>query len=202
MRVLNLYAGIGGNRKLWKDVEVTALELDPRIAMIYKDFYPDDNVIVEDAHAYLLKHFKEYEFIWSSPPCPSHSKFRLSQPKLIVYPDMKLYEEIIVLQRWCKAKWVVENVVGYYKPLIKPKLVQRHYVWCNFSIQEREFGYEKIRGNEGLKRLSKFHDIDISKYDYPDKRKLLRNCVHPPMGEHILKCAFPNEQIKLEGVLE
>ena len=29
MKVLNLYCGIGGNRKLWEDVEVTAVELDP-----------------------------------------------------------------------------------------------------------------------------------------------------------------------------
>ena len=27
VRVLNLYAGIGGNRKLWEDVEVTAVEI-------------------------------------------------------------------------------------------------------------------------------------------------------------------------------
>ena len=31
MKVLNLYAGIGGNRKLWEDVEVTAVELNPKI---------------------------------------------------------------------------------------------------------------------------------------------------------------------------
>ena len=36
MKVLNLYAGIGGNRKLWGGVEVTAVELNPDIAAIYK----------------------------------------------------------------------------------------------------------------------------------------------------------------------
>jgi len=58
MRILNLYAGIGGNRKLWTDVEVTAVEMNPKIAAIYQDFFPNDKVIVADAHQYLLDHFK------------------------------------------------------------------------------------------------------------------------------------------------
>ena len=37
MKVLNLYAGIGGNRKLWTDVEVTAIENNESIAAIYQD---------------------------------------------------------------------------------------------------------------------------------------------------------------------
>ena len=36
VRVLNLYAGIGGNRKHWKNVEVTAIE--------YNDFIIDNNL--------------------------------------------------------------------------------------------------------------------------------------------------------------
>ena len=60
LKVLNLYAGIGGNRKLWKDVDVTAVENNPEIAKIYQDFFPNDKVIVTDAHKYLLEHFEEY----------------------------------------------------------------------------------------------------------------------------------------------
>ena len=77
MKILNLYAGIGGNRKLWgNDHEVTAIEYDNNIAKIYQENFPNDIVIVTDAHQYLLEHFREYDFIWSSPPCPSHSKVR------------------------------------------------------------------------------------------------------------------------------
>jgi DNA (cytosine-5)-methyltransferase 1 len=47
VKVLNLYAGIGGNRKLWEDVEVTAVELDPKIAAIYQDFFPEDKVMAK-----------------------------------------------------------------------------------------------------------------------------------------------------------
>ena len=42
MEILNLYAGIGGNRKLWgDDHEITAVEYKQEIADIYKDFFPN-----------------------------------------------------------------------------------------------------------------------------------------------------------------
>ena len=104
MKILNLYAGIGGNRKNWgEEHSITAVEYKPEIAKIYQDFFPNDKVLVEDAHEYLLKHFAEFDFIWSSPPCPTHSRFNLLnevQNKDIKYPDMKLYEEIIILKKW------------------------------------------------------------------------------------------------------
>ena len=41
MKILNLYAGIGGNRKLWGDEhEITAIENNTSIAYIYQDFFP------------------------------------------------------------------------------------------------------------------------------------------------------------------
>lgn len=58
-KVLNLYAGIGGNRKLWDDVEIIAVEIDPKIAEIYQDFFPDDEVIITDAHRFLEENFDE-----------------------------------------------------------------------------------------------------------------------------------------------
>ena len=50
MKILNLYAGIGGNRKLWGGVDVTAVEINPDIAAIYQDLFPDDTIIIDDAH--------------------------------------------------------------------------------------------------------------------------------------------------------
>ena len=123
MKVLNLYAGIGGNRKLWKDVEVTAVENDPKIAKIYQDFFPYDRVIVMDAHEFLLNYYSAFDFIWSSRPCVSHSIIRAiagvgrGQNKPI-YPDMGLYQEIIFLKHFFKGKFCVENVISYYEPLI------------------------------------------------------------------------------------
>ena len=140
MKILNLYAGIGGNRKLWGDEhDVTAVELKPELAQIYKDHFPNDTVIVADAHEYLRANFKDFNFIWTSPPCQSHSSFRQNicvrfrgtEPG---YPDMKLYEEILFLQYNAVGGYVVENVKPYYKPLIGAQLIQRHMFWSNFII--------------------------------------------------------------------
>ena len=190
MRVLNLYAGIGGNRKLWTDVEVTAVEMNPKIAEIYQDFFPDDTVIVGDAHKYLLDHFEEFDFIWSSPPCPSHSKVRMMASKHgdydRIFPDLKLYEEVIFLKHYYKGKWCVENVVAFYKPLIKPFEIDRHYFWANFhirniSIPTRHTGHNKITGT------TKMYGFDLIGKDCGHRKdQVIRNLVRPELGLHIL----------------
>jgi DNA (cytosine-5)-methyltransferase 1 len=198
MKILNLYAGIGGNRKLWDGHEVTAVEIDKEIAEIYQEFFINDKVIITDAHEYLLNHFKEFDFIWSSPPCPTHSRIRRmgvdigrTKPK---FPDMKLYEEIILLKHFFKGKWVVENVMSYYKPLIEPIKLNNHYFWSNFEIPIIEF---KSRGVHA--RSIKSHKIEIERrikeigfnldnYNIKNKRLLIRNCVNPKLAKHILKC--------------
>lgn len=195
MKVLNLYAGIGGNRKLWEDVEVTAVELNPEIAKIYQDLYPQDKVIVGDAHQYLLENYKEFEFIWSSPPCPSHSGTNhfLNAQGIIRYPDMGLYQEILLLQHFYKGKYVIENVKPYYTPLIPAQESGRHLFWANFRIpnikihsQIGRFGPTKKGRTEG-KNLHKL-GFDLSGYKYANN-KLLNNCVHPETGLTILNCA-------------
>lgn len=201
MKVLNLYAGIGGNRKLWDDVEVTAVELEPSIAAIYKDFFPDDKVIVADAHQYLLDHFREYDFIWSSPPCPTHSRLRkcslvtrgIVEP---VYPDMRLYQEIIFLNHHFDGLYCVENVIGYYKPLIKPQKIERHYFWANFYLTEKRFKQLNIEHC----RISDFNRViglDLSSYTGINKKTVMRNCCNPKVGYHILDCARGKTQLGL-----
>lgn len=194
MKILNLYAGIGGNRKLWgNEHDITAVEYDPKIAEIYQDFFPNDKVIVGDAHQYLLDNFKNYDFIWSSPPCQSHSSFRQNicvrfRGTPPVYPDMKLYQEILLLKHNSKKPFVIENVKPYYEPLIQPdKILQRHYFWCNFPIDDKEFEQDKIRTAQ-IKDLENLHGFDLSKYKLPNKRQILRNCVYPKLGKHILDC--------------
>ena len=192
MKILNLYAGIGGNRKLWGDEhEITAVELDEKIALIYKELYPQDNLIVGDAHEYLQEHYNEFDFIWSSPPCQTHSSFRQNicvrfRGTKAVYPDMKLYQEIIFLQANSNCKWVVENVKPYYKPLITPsKELQRHLFWCNFEIKEQDFEKDNIRKAQ-IPDLEKMYGFDLSKYRLSNKRQVLRNCVKPELGKYIL----------------
>ena len=136
IKVLNAYSGVGGNRKLWENVEVTAVEIDPVVAERYQDLYPRDTVIVGDTHEYILKHFDRFDFIWSSPPCTSHSRARKalgvgsgkSDP---LYADMALWQEVLFLQHHFEGSWVVENVIPYYKPLIvQTATIQRHYFWA------------------------------------------------------------------------
>lgn len=200
LKILNLYAGIGGNRKLWTgDIEVTAVEIDSQIAKIYQDFFPNDKVIVGDAHQYLLEHYNEYDFIWSSPPCPSHSKVRyanLTQNKPI-YPEMNLWQEILFLQGYFKGKWVIENVVSWYEPLIKPYIVGSHYYWTNFpltNISKLEDNGRGMGKDENLEDLYKIKGFDLSKYKGIDKMKTIRNCVEPNHALHIFNMAFKDKQ--------
>lgn len=210
MKILNLYCGIGGNRKLWGDIHhITAVELDPRIAEIYKDLYPGDTVVIGDAHQFLIEHYMEYDFVWASPPCQSHSitNYFLNAKGVIRYPDMKLYQEIILLQHFFKGYYVIENVRSYYKPLITPQVSGRHYFWSNLKIPHMESRI-KIRrmcgdkdtlgvtqGQIRKKEMSKL-GFDLDKYNYPEKERLLRNCVDPLIGRAILDRAIEGNKLK------
>jgi len=196
MKILNLYAGIGGNRKLWgNEHEITAVENVPEIAKIYQDFFPNDIVIVTDAHQYLLEHYKEFDFIWSSPPCPSHSRVRkiTEHQNKPIYPDMKLYEEILFLEGYFKGKWVVENVISWYNPLVRPFQYKKHYYWANFIIDGKK---EAFRGhyllNSGLQEIKGFNLDNYSTKE--DKKKILRNCVEPEAGLFVFNSAFKSKQ--------
>lgn len=198
IKVLNLYAGIGGNRKLWQNVNITAVELNESVAKIYSDLYANDTVIVGDAHEYLLKHYNEFDFIWSSPPCQSHSRARYwafnGGKTEAIYPDMKLYEEILFLKHYSKAKWVVENVIPYYKPLLPGIKVGRHLYWSNFNITQYK---EPYFPKDSVAMMQELYGFDLGKYKI-NKTRLLRNCVYPGTGLHIFNCAFYSDKQKEE----
>ena len=200
MKILNLYAGVGGNRKLWGDKhEVIAVEFNPIIAKIYQDLFPNDKMIVGDAHEYLRLHFQEFDFIWSSPPCQTHSKLNFSgrsRGPEFKFPDMKLYEEIILLKTFFKGDFVVENVKGYYKPLVKPQVSGRHYFWSNFTIPILDIS-SKVGNNKGQTLQIKMENRGIFIEDFhgykDDKRQLINNCVEPEIGLQILNNATQSE---------
>ena len=192
MKILNLYAGIGGNRKLWKNCNVTAVELDPQIAACYQKHFPDDEVIVADAHQFLLENYKDFNFIWSSPPCQTHSviNFLYKNCRPPRYADMKLYQEIIFLQQFFKGDWVVENVVPYYKPLIEPMAeIERHLFWSN-----KFFFGNNFQSNNKIRRDRKNNEdsaaalgFDAAEIQVKDKRQVLRNCVLPELGLYVFE---------------
>lgn len=203
MKVLNLYAGIGGNRKLWQNVEVTAVELNPAIAKIYQDFFPVDTVIVADAHQYLLDHFDEFDFIWDSPPCQSHSRARFWSSKggLIkpIYPDIKLYQEILFLKHYFNGLWVVENVIGFYKPLIAPVEIGRHYFWSNFHIKKVSIKKSDINAGT-IESWTKEIGLSLAGKEVGQRKdQIFRNCVEPELGLHILNESKKNIQSEMFG---
>jgi DNA (cytosine-5)-methyltransferase 1 len=204
VRVLNLYACLGGNRYKWDEVaniEVTAVELDEEAARLYQERFPNDKVIVADAHQYLLDHYTEFDFIWSSPPCPSHSRVKFSQKNREntkpYYSDMKLYEEILFLDNFFDGKYCVENVIPYYEPLITAKKRGRHLYWTNFNLPTVLSERDKISGLinkddfEAIKKLCEFHDYDFFKYKGEQRRaKMARNLVDYEAGKTIFATAM------------
>ena len=196
MKILNLYACLGGNRYKWnevkEDIEVTAVELDSECARLYQERFPNDTVIIADAHQYLLDHYKEFDFIWSSPPCPTHSRLVQSNKNKIKmkYPDMKLYEEILFLKHLYNGKYVVENVIPYYEPLIPAYKRHRHLYWTNFNLpniltnREVRIGARK----KEVENLCKFHEFDFYKYKGKQPtNKIARNLVDYEAGKTIFE---------------
>lgn len=203
MKILNLYACLGGNRYKWNevksDIEVTAVELDPEAARLYQERFPDDKVIITDAHQYLLDHYKEFNFIWSSPPCPSHSKAAFGSRKSDksahkpIYPDFTLYQEVVFLDNYFDGKYVVENVVPYYEPLIPAQKRGRHLYWSNFNLP-MILSERKSVNMEGLNEVNewcKFHEYDFHKYKGEQRRdKMARNLVDYEAGKTIFEIAL------------
>jgi DNA (cytosine-5)-methyltransferase 1 len=193
MKTLNLYAGLGGNRKYWTNVEVTAVEYNEEIAAIYKEYFPNDTVIVGDAHEYLLQHYKEFDFIWSSPPCQTHSRARMWTSKGgrydVKYPDMKLWQEILFLQHFAECKWVVENVVPYYDTFLPPAAeIDRHLLWSNFSIKPVELPNDA--DVHTTTSNSTVYGFDLSNRKLKHRKdQILRNLVNPELGLYILEQA-------------
>jgi DNA (cytosine-5)-methyltransferase 1 len=204
IKILNLYACLGGNRYKWNEVsdniEVTAVELDPEAARLYQERFPNDIVIVADAHQYLLEHYKEFDIIWSSPPCPTHSRARYwsssnyETTTEAIYPDMKLYEEILFLQHYYKhGKFIVENVIPYYEPLIPAQKRGRHLYWTNFNLpkilSERKINI--VETENEMQKLINFHDYDFRKYKGEQFiYKMARNLVDYEAGKSIFETAL------------
>jgi len=115
------------------------------------------------------------------------------------YPDMSLYQQIIFLKNFYKGKWVVENVVPYYQPLILPKQrIGRHLFWSNFDFMAVEVNqpsnFIQRDTMQGKREMMQWLGIHFEENIYYGKNhspvQILRNCVHPIVGEHIYLSAF------------
>lgn len=197
MKILNLFAGLGGNRKFWDDVakekginiEVTAVEFDPEIAKAYAKRYPNDNMIVGDAWDYAAKNYLDFDFIWASPPCQTHSRLNIANnirnDRTKRLPDFRLYELIVYLKYFCKKAFVVENVVPFYEPLIKPTAeIGRHYFWANFDLFFLHNSNFRIVTKT---RVGDFMDLDLNEFKIKNKRQAIRNEVDYDIGKKIFE---------------
>ena len=205
IKVLNLYACLGGNRYKWDEVaniEVTAVELDEDLAKLYQERFPNDTVVVGDAHQYLLDHYKGFDFVWTSPPCPTHSRLVMSNRDKIKmqYPDMKLYQEIIFLDRIFQGKYVVENVIPYYQLLIPAQKRHRHLYWSNVRLPHqlttrKSVVWHNMTGE--IRAWNEFHDYDFYKYKGKQPRsKIARNLVDYEAGKTIFQAVVNSMQNK------
>lgn len=196
LQVLNLYCGIGGNRKLWNGCHITAIENNPKVAAAYKRLYPNDTVIICDAHSYLLKNFYRFDFIWSSPPCQTHSHLNyFHQADAKRYIDLSLWQQIILLQHFFKGKYLIENVDMYYPPLLPPTAkIDRHLIWCNFPITKislpklNYLHWKRKQGGDDIKMYQEYLGIELVEKIYLSSKKavqIYRNCVHPLMGKSL-----------------
>lgn len=215
-KFLNAFAGgIGGNRKLLDeiipDLEVTAIENDPDYAKQYSIFYPDDIVHQEDAYDYVIQNYDEFDFIWASPPCKTHSitnYFLNKQKKARRMPDLDLFSLIFYLRMYSKTiPWIVENVKPieldyppYNEPVIPPTFILgRHYYWSNRYIPFNNYYSTKINllnskketrvtDVENEKLLLKHFEIDNSKFFLKSdpKKFALRNAVNPKEARDVI----------------
>lgn len=206
IKLLNAYGGIGGNRKHWDSslFEITAIEQNESIANVYANYFPQDTIIVTDAHQFIRKYYKNYDIIWASPPCPSHTRLNttmVSQGREIEYPAMELYQEIIYLRTFHKGLFVIENVIPYYPPLIQPtRILDRHYWWANFYIPDIKIsrGKGQLLADLTIQEYEKLLGFHLEKFKITGARKLqvLRNCVLPLTGLHIINAALAQLEFK------
>ena len=125
--------------------------------------------------------------------CVSNLPPKNQKNQKIRYPKMELYEEILFLKHFFNGKYVVENVIPYYEPLIPAKKRGRHLYWTNFNLpsnlNDRRFSI--ARPKDELKGLCNFHDYDFNKYKGKQSQlKIARNLVDYQAGKTILEVAL------------
>ena len=220
MKILNLFAGIGGNRTLWGNKhEITAIEYNEIIANIYEKRFPDDNLIVCDAYEYFIDNFHNFDILWASPPCTSHTiltgvnvgnRYNNKNVKLKI-PDLRLYSLILFCKHYFRGNYIIENVKGYYKPLISPTTkIGRHWIWSNIEIPKtkqeksehvsREDYNEKIEDALIIKGISKEIYNDLLKLDIMTRKQIINNCIVPEEGKHILDCLTNQTKLKSKEI--
>jgi len=171
IKILDLFCGLGGVAKGFQSYlrqrnikfEYYAIDVDGRILLAHKILNPDSIVIRRDAYSFTDDELKQYDFIWASPPCETHSNLNLYNRKNLETfkkPDMRLWKLISRFYSLGKP-FVVENVKPYYGALIKPTArVGRHFLWSNLHIKDIDFdGVKFMDIKDDVDKLMEFHEV-------------------------------------------
>ncbi|MCE7740456.1 MAG: DNA cytosine methyltransferase [Candidatus Heimdallarchaeota archaeon] len=207
-KVLDLFAGVGGTAKgiqtflQEKNIpfQYVAVENDPETIKAHLKLNPDSEIEFRDAY---LTSIKDYDFIWASPPCTSHSQLNMYMNRK--QPDMRLWSLITRLQQQ-QIPFIVENVEPYYREPIPHTLeLGRHRFWSNKPIIPFEVPkMPKDWGWMGIPDWEKFHEINtrVTKFikDPLKRRQLLRNIVHWTISYRIIEQILFPKQKQLEVV--
>lgn len=210
MRILNLYAGIGGNAKLWRqtakqynqDIFITHVEINPLLCKELRLLFPDDVVLNIDANDYLEylaqnDMLNDYDIIWSSPPCQTHSRMnRINSKKYhkSSYIDPSYIQQIILLKYNYDGCYFVENVSPYYGVLFDGVQIGRHIIWSNIDVKDLSYNISNKKNlfDLTLEELQIEYGIKLTQniyLDYPNShcpKQVYRNAVHPQLGALLL----------------
>lgn len=212
-KVLNLFGGIGGNRRAFDDdkYDVTTVESNQNIAAYYLSEYPQDEVIVGDAYDYLWKNFHKFDFVWASPPCTTHTilnKVRAGRKykktfknDIIKLPDPGIFSLIIWMKEIYRGDWVVENVKNGYSFKyfnVKPTaVVGRHYIWSNFHVTEMDvFKKEHVGSIEDICKIKNINYEKFKKWNFNlRKDNIGHNTVLEKYARHVMDCYESNNVV-------
>ena len=187
MKILDLFAGPGGTAKGFHSVksglQYFAVENDLDTLNLHKENNPSSICIFGDAYQWLDR-LEKYDFVWISPPCTTHSRAMLYHKNKSSWkePDNRLWD-IINLVLKLKTAAVVENVVPWYKPKIKPTCkISRHLFWSNFRIIP-------FKISEPSKKHKYMYRKDWEQYHNMifNNRKQARNCLKSEIAAEIFK---------------
>ena len=205
IKIVDLFCGVGGVARGFQayliengiDFEYYAIDIDNKVLKAHKVLNPYSITIRKDAYSLSDEDLQNYDFIWASPPCETHSIVGIWRRKMGVKPDMRLYELIDKLYNLGKP-FVVENVKPYYKPPIRPtSIANRHVLWSNLKIARIKVDLPTFTSvKDKIKSLVEYHEIQdkidkIRKILGSKTRDCLRDMVHWRVAYKIAEQVIP-----------